>query len=246
MAWERTDSGHPGEAGIMADNEEQQMIRDILRPLRNNVCVVELGAHTGEDEKWIREACACGDENIHYVMVEPDPRNVNAILNRVFLGEGEPRPINRTRRLIVGAVSSRNGLQPFNLATNTKNRSNASGSLLTPSGHLKYIPEVSFTGNTMVETFTLDSVFEKEHLTKIDLLWVDIQGSEAHMIAEGKEALSHTRYAFLETEEIEMYAGQALYDTLDESMSDRGFKMVKRFQYNTLYRNLQFTERGPR
>ena len=55
----------------MATEQEMRAVGEILYPLRSP-CIVELGAHTGEDEPWLRAACR---EDAHYVMVEPDIRN---------------------------------------------------------------------------------------------------------------------------------------------------------------------------
>lgn len=211
---------------------EQIFVRQILWPLRNP-CIVELGAHTGEDESWIREACR---EEAHYVMVEPDPRNVQKIIDR--------GPLHRTRRLIIGAIAETNGSREFNFATKISDKSHASGSLRKPTGHLEHFPDVHFDQSSPVECFSLDSIFESEWLTKIDLLWVDIQGAENLMIAGGKTALSHTRYLFMEVENVELYEGEALKTDLVALLP--GWTVLQEFEYNVLMVNGGFSERGPR
>jgi len=90
----------------------------------------------------------------------------------------------------------------------------------------------------------LDSIFESEWLTKIDLLWVDIQGAENLMIAGGKTALSHTRYLFMEVENVELYEGEALKTDLVALLP--GWTVLQEFEYNVLMVNGGFSERGPR
>jgi FkbM family methyltransferase len=170
------------------------------------------------------------------VLVEPDPRNVQKIL--------DAEPTSRTRRLIVGAVSDRGGMQPFHFATNQKDRSNASGSLRPPSGHVALIPEVEFTHIGAVMCYTLDEIFEREWLTKIDLLFTDLQGAEDLMIRGGEVALSHTRYLFMEVERVELYAGQQLRDGLLAMLP--GWKLIGEWEFNVLLENPNFTERQPR
>lgn len=219
-------------------------LREINSPCKKGFCIVELGAHTGEDEGWLRTAAPCQDSDIHYVMVEPDPRNCNAILNRSW--SGQMRPINRTRRLVIGAVSDKDGEALFHMSENPRDNNHASGSLLDPTGHKTGMPWITFERQTWVQTFRLDTLFDREYLTKIDLLWTDIQGSEREMIAGGHEALSHTRFLFMETETVELYKGQALRAELVNMMRDLKFGVVEQFEFNMLFKNTAFTERGPR
>lgn len=242
----------------MPSPEEQQVVSQLLHSLECSPCIVELGAHTGEDEEWIRAACK-DPRQVHYVMVEPDPRNCQAILDRrvemelnvpgwarwhvgsfstyaysAFLG---------SRRLIIGAISDQDGIREFNFSQDTAGR-RTSGSLRKPTGHLKYFPEIHFPFVGMVPTLTLDTLFEKEWLTKIDLLWVDIQGAEDMMIRGGQEALKHTRHLFMEVEKEELYAGEQLRDGLVSMLPD--WTVAREFPYNILMENTQFSERGPR
>lgn len=216
----------------MPSPEEQQVIREILRPLRSP-CVVELGANTGEDEVWIRD---CFQERSHYVMVEPDPRNVQEILKR--------GPTHRRRRLIVGAVADYPGMRTFHFSEKIDTGVRVSGSLRTPTGHLEHFPTTLFHQSGLVQCYTLDQIFEMEWLTKISLLWADIQGAEDMMIQGGQTALQHTQYLFMEVEKVELYAGQQLRDGLIAMLP--GWRVVRDFEYNILMENPDWFERGPR
>jgi FkbM family methyltransferase len=237
------------------DPQERRAVMEALRsiqsPCTHGFCIAEIGAHCGEDEEFLRHACPCPDADIHYLLVEPDPRNCNAILNRPWQVSpdkpfGEPRPINRTRRLIIGAVSDKDGEALFHMSENPRENNHASGSLLEPTGHIAGMPWITFEKSTWVQTFTLDTIFNAEYLSKVDMLWTDLQGSERAMIAGGHEALSHTRFVFMETEKVELYRGQALKEELVRLMYGRSFSVVEEFDYNVLFRNERFTERGPR
>ncbi len=201
--------------------------------LSNNPCVVELGARVGEDEEWIRE---CFIVPVHYVMVEPDIRNCQVILDK---------PTGPTRRLIIGAVSEKRGNAVFHGSVVDKN-TRGSGSIRKPTAHIDIFPAVEFPEwlCTVVPTYSLDDIFDKEWLSKIDLLYVDIQGAERDMINGGRKALSHTRYLFIETEDRELYEGMATKKELLPMLS--GWELVKDFGYNCLLRNPKFTEQGPR
>ena len=85
----------------------------------------------------------------------------------------------------------------------------------------------------------LTQCWSLDHLTyslgifgEIDMLWVDIQGAERDMIAGGQNALSRTRYLFIEAETTELYEGMALRDELLTLLP--GFKVIEEFEYNLL------------
>lgn len=215
----------------MSTLAEIRAVTELLRPLRSP-CIVNLGAHIAEEYNWHRQACS---EQAHYVMVEPDPRNVQHILDQIH--------IDRTTRLIVGAVSDQNGWTDFHFSTNLRNGDHASGSVRVPTGHLE-MDWIKFTNGGAVRTFTLDEIFNREWLSKIDLLWTDIQGAEDLMIRGGQEALRHTRYLFMEVETVELYAGQALEKDLYAMLP--GWEVMQRFEQNALLFNPSFMERGPR
>lgn len=215
----------------MASLQEQQMVRSILRGIEAPV-IVELGAHCGEDETWIR-AC-CTSPVSRYVMVEPDGRNVQHILDK---------PGDAARRVILGAVSDQIGTAQFHFSWNEREQNRGSGSLLNPTGHLKYFPWVTFSEVGTVLTYTLDAIFDREALTRIDLLWVDIQGAERKMIRGGMVALQATRYLFIEAEDQELYEGEALKPELRAMLEGLGWRLIGDFAFNLLFENCGFQER---
>jgi hypothetical protein len=91
-----------------------------------------------------------------------------------------------------------------------------------------------------VPTWKLDTIFKKEWLEKIDLLWVDIQGSERRMILGGDQALERTRYLFMEVEGEKMYDDQFLRDELLAMLP--GWRMVEDFGENVLLQNMLMIE----
>lgn len=213
----------------MANEAEKQAIFRVMHKI-TSPCVVELGARTGEDEPWIRGVC---HEDPCYLMVEPDIPNAQKILDH-------PRGIDRNRRLILGAVGEFDGDVQFHVSWNPADGSRTSGSIRKPTGHLEYYPNTEFTGVNTVPCWKLDTLFCKEWLTKIDLLWVDIQGAERDMIAGGAGALARTRYLFIEVEDGELYEGQALKHELLDMLP--GWHIVDDLGQNVLLVNVQFRE----
>lgn len=210
---------------------EESAIRAVLADVRDPV-VVELGAHTGEDGEIFERCCMPGAKLTH-VMVEPDPRNCEQILKR-------HRPA-ADWRLWQGAVADTHGLREFHTCWNTRDTSRASGSLLAPTAHLIHFPFIKFESTINVPCFTLDRIYEVERITKIDLLYVDVQGAERLVIAGGQNALRHTRYAFMEAEpEVELYEGEALKPELTQIMADLGWEVTGDFTYNLMFRNTRY------
>jgi len=213
----------------MATDREKRAICEIMRHVVSP-CIVELGARTGEDEPWLRAACR---EDPCYLMVEPDPWNAQKILDH-------PRGLDRNRRLILGAASSNDGKACFHLSDCLDDGSHTSGSLRQPTGHLDKYPKVHFGAVTVVPTWALDTIYNKEWLNKIDLLWVDIQGAEGDMILGARHALERTRYMFMEVETQEMYRGQALRDDLLKMLP--GWNLLEDFGDNVLLQNTSMIE----
>ena len=233
----------------MSSPVEQDFVTEFIRNSENPV-ILDVGAHCGEEERWMRMAC---NERVTYVAIEPDPRNVQMILGTSI--DWSREGINpEHRRVIIGAIGaampedprSFEILRPFHLSENEKTKDHGSGSLLEPSGHIDAFPWIKFPASTLVPCYTLDYIFDREWLSKIDLLWVDIQGAEREMIAGGQKALKHARFCFIEAEDVELYAGEALKPELVEIFHSMGWSLVHDFGFNLFFRNDCFEERGPR
>jgi len=205
----------------MSNPIEQKAIGEILRGIEHPV-IVELGAHCGEDATWIMPLCR---ERPTYVMVEPDINNCLTIRH-----EHPEMPI------VAAAISDHDGHGDFFTAINHKAKNRASGSIKHPTGHLEHFPEVEFHAPVTVAYMTLDTLAVRQDLSRIDLLWVDIQGAERDMIAGGQRTLARTRYMMIEAEpEVELYEGQALKPELIALLP--GWEVIEDFGYNLLMRN---------
>jgi 2-O-methyltransferase len=213
------------------DAAEEKAVREILQAVPEHPVIVELGAYRGEDGERFEEMIRKNEQLLH-IMVEPDPVNV------AFITLNKRRPLGPYRRLMRGAVGATTGTRQFRFSRDTRDGSRGSGSLCEPTGHLEHFPTILFDGGTTVDCWTLDQIFADHQLKKIDLLWVDIQGAEKEMIAGGQNALAHTHFCFMEAEEIQMYAGQALKAELIELMA--GWRLVKDFGFNILLENTQY------
>lgn len=187
---------------------------------------VNIGAYHGEDDQDFR-ALARGE--LLHIMVEPDPENCAVI---------QQGGLNAKRRLFVGAIAVRNEKRNFWRSHDDRHPGvRGSGSLLEPTEHLTHFPHISFCEQLPVECITLDELFVREELARIDLLWCDAQGAESEIISSGQQALAQTRYAFLEADEIAFYRGQSTKTDLLALLP--GWELLRDFGYNIFLRNLK-------
>lgn len=207
---------------------EQTQIGNLLSSMQSPV-IVELGAHKGEDGEFF-ESCIQQGQVLRHVMVEPDPRNTKFI--------GDFRALHKNKILIEGAIANSSGPRNFHFSEDATGTVHGSGSLLEPSGHIELIPNITFPSEGIVQCFTLDDIFRRMSLSKIDLLWVDIQGAEREMIEGGRQALSLTHYLFMEVENVELYKGQALKPELISMLE--GWEVMSDFEFNVLMRNTRY------
>ncbi len=214
----------------MASIKERAAVSAIIKTLDNPV-IVDLGAHKGEDTRWMLNAWK-GWGTIRAVMVEADPRNV-AQIDVYGMLEGPANPGRSAFvSLMPAAIAAESGKVRFYQCDNGSGTEFASGSIRKPTGHLKYFPWCTFNEGIEIDAFTLDHVCTIAHLDHISILWCDIQGAERDMIAGGRKALAATSYIFIESEEVEFYEGQALRDELLSLLPD--FYVMETFEYNLL------------
>lgn len=201
--------------------EESLAIRTILQGIDGPV-IVEAGCYRGEETKIFESMCTPAK----HILIEPDQRNCKFI----------ERQLRTYQVLYQGAVAAEHAeARHFYSSMHMGDGSTGSGSLLYPTGHRKYFPQIRFNGIDLVRCFTLDEIYKSENLSRIDLLWSDVQGGEREMISGGKLALENTRYCFMESESHELYKGQALRDELIALME--GWEVVQIFPDNILLRN---------
>ena len=129
------------------------------------------------------------------------------------------------------------GLRTFHFSED-QNKERGSGSILQPTGHLTHFPHIRFPTNSLVPTYSLDDLYERERIERCDLLYVDVQGAEKEMILGGQDALKRTRFLFTESEKVEFASCQALRPELLKMLD--GWELIGDFDYNILLRNARF------
>jgi FkbM family methyltransferase len=173
--------------------------------------IVEVGCAQAEDTPHIINLLR-GDWK--YYAFEPDPRSVAIFKTKV----NDPRVI-----LTEAAVGDRTGSVDFYLSGPTHFWSS---SLRKPKTHLQVSPQITFEVIPDVLVLTLDQCFANI-VSRIDLLWADIQGCELDMLKGAANTLPKTRYLYLEYSDEELYEGQGLYQDLLDYLKD--FEVVRKF-----------------
>ncbi len=99
----------------------------------------------------------------------------------------------------------------------------ASASLLKPSGHLKYHPEIKFEDTENIEIRTYDEF----DLSNVNYLNIDIQGYELEALKGSENSLKkYIEYIYIEISREEMYEDAILKNQLDSYLKGFGFIRV--------------------
>ena len=210
-------------------------VREMLPPLvgRPDPVILDIGCNDGGHTRWFAERFTRA--TIH--AFEPDPR-----------------PRERFRRAVKSksvklwdlALGATDGEAEFHTSSGTYMHGmgnqgthhgdwDQSGSLRKPRKHLDVYPGVKFERSIRVRTMRLDTFVREQALDRIDLIWADVQGAEADLIAGGVQALSRTRLLYTEYNEVEMYEGQLNLRGLLALLP--GFELVARWPEDVLLAN---------
>jgi 2-O-methyltransferase len=195
--------------------------------------LVEIGCHNGSDTRKFRNM----HPNARIVCFEPDPRNSMNLHKNGISDIAEVYPF---------AVSNHNGNMKFYLSTGdvgTVDPHNEfintdwslSSSLKKPTGHLYQHTWITFPNSVDVQTIRLDD-FDPLKNTKIDIMWVDVQGAEDLVFSGAKEALKRTRYVYTEYSNLELYENQLNLTDLLKLFGD-SWELVHDFGGDVLLRN---------
>jgi len=117
-----------------------------------------------------------------------------------------------------------------------------SSSLLKPQMHEKIFPEIKFEKFETIETITLTELLKEFRISKIDLLWLDIQGKEFDVLVEFCEDLRNkVKLLYLEMSRIPIYEGMPTLKNFTKFIEDSGFVCiyddVGAISGNRLYKN---------
>jgi FkbM family methyltransferase len=179
-------------------------IKDFIRALHVKV-FVEIGMHFGTDTADFRRM----HPHARIVCFEPDPRNIKMIktLGNDKICELYEIAVSNTNESMDFYMSSGNSKGLLSDALLTENDWSCSSSLKKPTGHLSLHKWITFPNSVKVNCCKLDE-FEPLKNTKIDFMWVDVQGAEDIVFSCAQETLKNTRYVYTEYCNQQLYEGQ--------------------------------------
>ncbi len=97
-------------------------------------------------------------------------------------------------------------------------------SLLKASG--KYPVENYVQEEIKVDSITLSSFINANHIDTVDILWMDIQGAELLALKGLGDDIAKVKLMHLEVEFFEIYTNQPLFDEISAFLNDAGFELL--------------------
>lgn len=101
--------------------------------------------------------------------------------------------------------------------------SNQSSSLMKPKEHLTIFPTCYFNESETVKTTTINQFIKDENISRIDFMWLDLQGNEMKVLSQAGDILHTTKAIFAEYSLVEFYEGLPLYSEFKNFMMNLGF-----------------------
>jgi FkbM family methyltransferase len=171
--------------------------------------IIEAGAHIGVDTEELAEYFPNGK----IYAFEPVPSVFSQLLERT-------KPYKNVSCIPL-ALSNQTGTAIMHVSGGM---SDGSSSLLPPKDHLIDHPDVTFDTKIHVECTTLDEWAVLNHIRKIDLLWLDMQGHELNALKAGLVTLKNVQAIYTEVNLKEVYDGAPLYGEVRAWLEGFGFQ----------------------
>jgi 2-O-methyltransferase len=189
---------------------------------KENPIFLDIGAHNFHDSIVLKQ-------NVPHASVyafEPDYNNIHRY---------KAAAIDQGVFVVQKAMSDKSEVTTFFPANNE-----ASGSIIYPS--VKNTLGESATHNNLtfdltgvsVVTTTLEAFAKENNIKHIDHIHLDVQGAEYKVICGLGEALRPSSI-FAETCEFKTYKTNLTLEDFDNLMFEKGYRIVERFEYDTLY-----------
>lgn len=172
----------------------------------------------------IEAGAADGNDTLHFARTFPNGK-IFALepMSSLFIKASKKLNDQDNVKLFKYAFNANDGKAEFYLSEKD-DKPWGSSSLRKPKEHLKFHPDIKFNNTEVVETISLDSFLTKNKINKVDLLWLDLQGSEPEVLMASK-LLHRIKYLYTEVSLKESYEGSILYDELKQFMLIQGFEV---------------------
>jgi len=197
----------------------------IAQYLPKNPVVIEAGAHVGYDTTLMHYLW----KKAQIYAFEPIP----AIYEKL---KYNTRKFNNVT-CIPFALSEKTGKSIIHIS---KGQQNASSSLLEPKEHLNSHPDILFEEKINIDTITIDDWAKQNNISKVDFMWLDMQGMELQTLKASPNIIKATKIIHTEVHYIENYVGVPLVKEVKEWFASQGFKILKELPENNEYGDITF------
>ena len=202
---------------------KKKNILSLIKPLvPKNSIIIEAGAFDGSDTKKISTFWPKGTLHVF----EPVPEIFNMLeTNTQHLKNVVRYPIalaNKTgdTTFYVSQKPSQPG-EPFQ-----------AGSVLKPKERLKW-STIEYKKTIIVPTITLDDWVQKNNISHIDFMWLDVQGYALHILKAAPQLLKTLKVLLVEVEFIQAYEEQYQYSDVKAWLGQHGFVEIGKDFENT-------------
>ncbi|MCH6201350.1 FkbM family methyltransferase [Aquiflexum sp. LQ15W] len=182
----------------------------ILNLLSPNPIIIDCGAHIGSDS--IEFAKYPGSTIYAF---EPVPEVYEHLINNT-----KKYPNITCFNL---ALSDYDGVAEMYISSGA---SDGSSSLLKPKTHLTDHPDVFFKEVITVKCNKIDTWAKENNVSKVDMLWLDMQGFEQKMLTASKEIFNSVQVIHTEVSKHESYEGIKSYKEFKSFFRKNGFKLI--------------------
>jgi FkbM family methyltransferase len=179
--------------------------------LPGNPVIIDCGAHIGADSVELSRIFSKG--SIH--SFEPIPHLFSELKHNA-------RKYDNMHCYNV-ALSDKTGTAEMFVSSGS---SDASSSLLQPTGHNQEHPDVYFKDKVKVTTLRLDDWAQTNKVAKVDFLWLDMQGFERTMLAASSVILPTVKLIHTEVSMREVYAQSSIYGEYKKWLEGVGFSVI--------------------
>jgi len=193
---------------------------------KDRLVIFEIGSCEGEDTIRLKR----NYPNSTIYTFEALPKNVQ-IIKANLKRYGLP-----TDKVFSLALSEKKGSADFYVSSGhpdelpkTKNwdYGNKSSSLLPPKEHKKVLKWIKFKEKVKVQTERLDDFCKTQGVSKIDFIYLDVQGAELMVLKGAGNLIKKIGAIWMEVEAIELYEGQPLKNEVERFMKKSGFVRAK-------------------
>jgi FkbM family methyltransferase len=195
---------------LMNHQKPKQFSRAALQEyLPTDPIIIEAGAHVGRDTVKMAQAWPAGT----IYAFEPVPH----LYEQLVANTKDFANIHCYQT----ALSTHKGTATFYVSSE---QCNTLSSLLIPHEIARDKPDVTFVP-IEVETTTLDIFIAKHNLSRIDFMWLDLQGYELAVLKASQHALDITHALLLEVSLTERYKDNPLYPEINTWLQAQQFEL---------------------